>query len=159
MGVGLVVMLLRRLVRRVMVLLTIAMVATGMMRHVAPHPDEVYGGVQIDAGLRLSPSERLYRLLYDAANTTRFPVFESLWVNGPTHPPPAVGTPGHGETAMGKSLSDLRTRLVGGPSDPVEEKSLFDAIEYELTRPDWVEELPPGPGVPPAEAKRLRVGE
>lgn len=151
--------LLRRILRGLVIAsVTMTLIGSGM-RFFAPVPEDLFGAHIVTADSTQSSIEQLYRLLYDLSNLPRFPHYSELWIDGPRHEPPEVGTPGFSDSAMGKSLSDLRSRLVGGPQHPAGELGLVDAIEHELTRPDWRGTPPTGGPVAPAEPKRLRVGE
>ncbi len=150
---------LRRIFRGLLIASVTMTLLGGAMRFLAPSPEDMFGANIVTADSTQSSIERFYRLLYDLANIPRFPHYPELWIEEPEYLPPAVGMPGFSESAMGQSLSDLRSRLVGGPQNPEGELDLIDAIEHELTRPDWRGTPPMGGPTAPAEAKRLRVGE
>ncbi|MEM1429439.1 MAG: hypothetical protein AAGG09_08270 [Pseudomonadota bacterium] len=128
------------------------------LRTAAPAPNQAFGHIpdwQMNAGLKL------YGMIYEFANNAPMPdvsklMAGGLFSDGPRAP--EVGRPGHSDSDMGRSLSQMRERTTGVKTGPIS----FGDIQTEIQKGVKSNMTGIGPsrsGPPKAEARRIVVGQ
>ena len=124
------------------------------LRMASPPPAHAFGG---GSDWRIDPALRLYGMLYEFANKTPMPDVDALMARAGLRgapPAPQVGRTGHSDSDMGRSLSDLRERQTGVSSRMPSFSDMVDNMNTISLGTGA-----PRSGPPPAEARRIVVGQ
>ncbi|MEM9900838.1 MAG: hypothetical protein AAF865_05795 [Pseudomonadota bacterium] len=132
----------------------------GLRMSEPPSASAFGGGSDAQLGLAF----KLYGALYAFANKAPMPDFGGLmdgsmafFNNGPR--PPDVGRPGFSDSNMGQGLSALRERQTGVKTGPMGYGDMVDQVEKQFRAGTSGLAGTSRNGPPPAEARRIVVGE